>query len=270
VAASGPAGLQATQNAPTNKAIGPGPERNDLANLPDDAFALVLTAIDEPRAAARMLSAYQRACAAVLVPAPSELGPLTPVLVQVQATSACLASSRTQDRYPCPGLLMAATHGWVQLLPRLVEHGEKWSDETSKQAVRSNHLEVFQWGRLHIPFLINWGSRCDDAAQCGHLELLRLLRAQSSPAPWGEMTCFYAASGGYLELLQWARAQSPPTPWDEFTCTAAAKGGHLELLRWARAQTPPAPWDEFTCSAAAAGGHLELLQWARAQTPPDP
>ena len=259
------------------KAIGTGPEWNDLDNLPDDAFALVLTAIDEPRAAARMLSAYQRACAAVLVPAPSELGPLTPVLVQVQATSACLASSRTQDRYPCPGLLMAATHGWVQLLPRLVEHREKWIGETSRQAVRSNHLEVFQWGRLHIASLswgsrcsLSWGTRCDDAAQCGHLELLRLLRAQSSPAPWGEMTCFYAASGGYLELLQWARAQSPPAPWDEFTCTAATKGGHLELLRWARAQTPPAPWDEFTCSAAAAGGHLELLQWARAQTPPDP
>jgi len=102
---------QATQNAPTNKAIGPGPEQNDLANLPDDAFALVLTAIDEPRAAARMLSAYRRARAAVPVPGPSELGPLTPVLVQVQATSACLASSRTQDRYQGPGLMMAATPG---------------------------------------------------------------------------------------------------------------------------------------------------------------
>jgi len=269
VAASGPAGLQATQNAPTNKAIGPGPERNDLANLPDDAFALVLTAIDEPRAAARMLSAYRRTRAAVPVPAPSELGPLTPVLIQVQATSACLASSRTQDRHPCPGLMMAATHGWVQLLPRLVEHGEKWIDETSRQAVRSNHLEVFQWGLLHIPSL-NWGSRCDDAAQCGHLDLLRLLRAQSPPAPWGWATWFYAASGGYLELLKWARAQSPPAPWDVYTCTAAAEGGHLELLRWARDQTPPAPWDEFTCTAAAGGGHLELLQWARAQTPPVP
>jgi len=226
----------------------------DLTSLPDDAFAVVLTAIDQPQAAARMLAACRRVRVAVPVPPDSaSVGPNAPMVVQVQAMPAFLRSPvaklhRLGSGRPGPGgggLELAATHGWVHLLPGLVEHGERWSDETRLQAVRHNQFKVVEWGCLHAP-AFSWGSTCSDAAGAGHLELLQWARAQSRPAPWDETTCSAAAYGGHLELLQWARSQTPPASWDERTCGAAARGGHLELLQWARAQTPPAPWNAWT------------------------
>jgi len=70
----------------------------DHTSLPDDAFALVLTAIDQPQAAARMLATCRRV--RLVVPGPgsgppvaaSELGPSAPLVVQVQAMLAFLRS----------------------------------------------------------------------------------------------------------------------------------------------------------------------------------
>ena len=99
---------------------------------------------------------------------------------------------------------------------------------------------------------------CEAAARGGHLEELKVLRANG--CPWDEQTCSHAAAGGNLEVLQWAHANG--CPWDERTCSYAARGGHLDVLLWARANG--CPWDSITCSWAAEGGHLEVLQWARA------
>jgi len=240
---------QAPVNASSMDAPGEGaaPGRRravDLTSLPDDAFALVLTAIDQPQAAARMLATCRHVRVAVpvpvlvMVPVPvppvtaSELGPSAPLVVQVQAMSGFLlspaAKSHRGGRPGGGGLELAATHGSVELLPGLVCHGQHWSDETLLQAVRHNHLKVVEWGRLHAT-AFSWGGTCSAAA----------------------------AGAGHLELLQWAHAQG--APWDEYTCSNAAQGGHLELLQWARAQNPPAPWDERICWGAAQGGHLELL-----------
>ena len=243
----------------------------DLASLPDDAFALVLTAIDQPQAAARMLATCRRVRVAVPLVSAS-VGPSAPMVVQVQVTSTFL---RSPEYHPPRngGLELAAQHGWVELLAGLVEYGERWSDETRLQAVRHNHLQVVEWGRLHAP-AFSWGATCSDAAGVGHLDLLKWARAQGAlwTAPWGMSTCSAAALSGHLDLLKWTRAQGAPwtAPWGMSTCSAAALGGHLELLKWARAQSPPAAWDDRTCWSAAEGGHFALLQWARAQTPPAP
>ena len=98
---------------------------------------------------------------------------------------------------------------------------------------------------------------CVAAARSGHLEELKVLRADGWP--WDEMTCSGAARCGHLEVLQWARANG--CPWDWRTCFRAAYGGRVEVLQWAR--TNGCPWNERTCAFAALGGHLELLQWAR-------
>ena len=43
--------------------------------------------------------------------------------------------------------------------------------------------------------------------------------------------CKNAAQGGHLEVLRWARANG--CPWDEATCASAAESGHFEVLKWA-------------------------------------
>jgi len=208
----------------------------NLMGMPDDTFAMVLAAIDQPQAAACMLATCQRVGVALRAPdavAPST-GPDAPMIVQVQAVSTLRLRDVGEEPFHRPALELASACGWVQLFPLLV-----------RPAAR--------------PFIYNF------AATGGHLALLQWARAQG--APWDAYTCKWAAQGGHLELLQWARAQTPPAPWDEETCACAA-GGHLELLQWARAQG--APWDALTCTEAAYGGHLALLQWARAQTLPAP
>ena len=224
----------------------------DLASLPDDVFALVVAAVDQPQAAARLLATCRRVRAAVPAPpgappgdSPGELGPSAPMVVQVQATSACLAAPASAGEFGAArlgGLELAAACGWVHLLPRLVEQGELWGDEASWQAVRHNRLQVVQWERLHVPSAL-CGPTCNDAAENGRLEVLQWARAQSPPAPWNETICEAAARGGHLELLRWARAQSPPVPWSELTSSIATGYGHLELVEWADAHAPPPPWD---------------------------
>ena len=44
--------------------------------------------------------------------------------------------------------------------------------------------------------------------------------------------CKNAAQGGHLEVLRWARANG--CPWDEATCASAAESGHFEVLKWER------------------------------------
>jgi len=227
---------------------------------------LELTAIDQPQAAGRVLATCRHVRARVAPVVPSR-GSSAPIVVQVVIMSA--------HRSPAPGgprgvrrgcLELAAAHGWVELLPGLVAHGERWTDEATRQAALNNRPRVLEWVRVRLPAC--WGSAhtATGAAEGGHLGLLQWARAQTPPAPWDHRTCSTAALGGHLALLRWARAQSPPAPWDTRTCSGAAGGGHLELLQWARAHG--APWDEATCSSAALSGHLEVLQWARAQAAP--
>jgi len=89
----------------------------DLESLPDDAFALVVAAIDQPQAAARMLATCRRVGAAVPAPPVLELGPSAPMVVQVRAMSACLAAvgpvaePSGSGRSGSGGLALAATHG---------------------------------------------------------------------------------------------------------------------------------------------------------------
>jgi hypothetical protein len=75
-----------------------------------------------------------------------------------------------------------------------------------------------------------------------------------------ERLCQAAASGGHLEELKVLRADG--CPWDKGTCSYAAKYGHLAVLQWAH--TNNCPWNWETCYWAALNGHLELLQRAHA------
>ena len=139
--------------------------------------------------------------------------------------------------------------------------GLRFKELDEKRAVELGCLSAVQrlqrGGRLSRQELL-----CEAAARGGHLEELKVMRANG--CPWDECTCRGAAEGGHLEVLQWARANG--CPWDERTCRWAAEGGHLEVLQWAHANG--CPWGSETCVFAAMGGHLEVLQWARANDCP--
>ena len=104
---------------------------------------------------------------------------------------------------------------------------------------------------------------CVAAARSGHLEELKVLRADG--CPWDWRTCFRAAYGGRLEVLQWARTNG--CPWNERTCAFAALGGHLELLQWAHGNG--CPWDGDTLRYARAWGDIEMVKWVIANGCPE-
>ena len=128
-------------------------------------------------------------------------------------------------------------------------------------AAWKGYLEVFEkyWSQGPQEELSKlWDeTTCRYAAQAGHLELVKWLRAKG--CPWDEVTSYMAAITGQLEVLQWMRAQDPPCPWDWMVCFYAASNGDLEVLRWARSQG--CPWDEKVSRAAAGSGHLKVLKW---------
>lgn len=120
---------------------------------------------------------------------------------------------------------------------------------------------------------------CAEAAKAGHLDVLKLARAQG--CPWDASTCIAAARHGHLHILQWARRHG--CAWDlrsegkgyyaDFygdeglthptltrTAAAAAAGGHLHLLVWATKNGCKCMDD--VCEAAALEGHLDVLAWA--------
>jgi len=131
-------------------AVGPGVQDINLISLPDDILPEVLTKIYDAQVAARVLAAWGSASAAIPVPLVHDLGTRTPVISQVQVTSAFLRSPE-YDPSRNRGLEMAANHGWVKLHPLLLKHGERWRDEATRQAARPNRLQVVHWGRNQDP-----------------------------------------------------------------------------------------------------------------------
>jgi len=121
-----------------------------LASLPDDLIGLVLTAIDQPLAAGRMLATCRRV--RTLVSMPRELGPSAPVAVQVEVLSGVRSPAPFAEATASSGgLELAATHGWVQLLPGLVGCGGHRTHEATRQAALNNRPQVLEWGHVHFP-----------------------------------------------------------------------------------------------------------------------
>jgi len=170
-------------------------------------------------------------------------------------------------------LVKIAANGNASLLDTACCVGHKIQNNELHTAIMGGHIECLKvmWVRCNnIQVYTNIAYMCMWAANSGHLEVLKWLRAQDPPCRWDSSTCPIAARYGHFEILKWLRSQNPPCPWDEWTCNEAAEHGHLDILKWARAQDPPCPWNSSTCSWAAQCGHLEILKWARAQNPPCP
>ena len=75
------------------------------------------------------------------------------------------------------------------------------------------------------------------------VEMCRALEEQLAGCPFDDETCRRAAQGGHLETLKWLRANG--CPWDGRTCAYAALRGYRRVVEWARANG--CPWSEETC-----------------------
>ena len=95
----------------------------------------------------------------------------------------------------------------------------------------------------------------DEAAMLGGLSALRRLQ-RGGRLSRQEYLCAAAARSGHLEELKVLRADG--TPWDKLTCWAAASGGHLEVLLWAKANG--CPRDEMELHIATESGHEAVVR----------
>ena len=178
----------------------------------------------------------------------------------------------------------AASGGFLEVLSFAFDEGCEWNDDTCTLAAMGGHLDVVAFARKngcvfnacaclmaarggHMNILehvycksfgiIDWDHRtCDEAAACGHLDLLIWLKQKG--CPWNSGTCARAALGGHLHVLQWAYKNG--CEWDWETCDHAAQGGHLHVLKWVRENG--CEWKSTTTTRAAEGGHLQTLKWA--------
>ena len=77
-----------------------------------------------------------------------------------------------------------------------------------------------------------------------------------SIASWGAAR---AAEGGHLEVLKWLRAEG--CPWDAWVCARAACGGHLEVLNWLQAEGCPREENACTEAAASEATKVMIYKW---------
>jgi len=165
----------------------------------------------------------------------------------------------------------ASAQGQLDALPMASAEGCSFTRITCMSAAAGGQINVLKWLRARSSPCERDETACEAAAKKGRLEVLQFLRSQSPPCPWGEGVCMVAACGGHLETLQWLRAESPPCPWKEPTVfDDAVSKSQLGVVQWLLAKEPPCPRGSRACEMAALHGHLELLQWMRARTPPYP
>jgi hypothetical protein len=89
---------------------------------------------------------------------------------------------------------------------------------------------------------------CADAAENGHLEILKYLH-EDAKAPWDEYTAIWAAAKGHLHILEYLVERK----FDKYgvcACAFAAEIGHFDCLKYLH-ETAKAPWD----SASVQGAH---------------
>jgi hypothetical protein len=99
---------------------------------------------------------------------------------------------------------------------------------------------------------------CLDAAENGHLEVLKYLREEAK-VPWDSDTASYAASNGHLHILEYL-VEREYDNYDVWSCICAAENGHLDCLKYLH-ETAKAPWDELAVRGAHEENQPECLQY---------
>jgi hypothetical protein len=75
------------------------------------------------------------------------------------------------------------------------------------------YLEILKWARENG---CEWDFHTGEAAQYGHLEVIKRARDNGNGRVWDNRICNNAAKGGQLEVLKWAKEND--CLWDDYTC----------------------------------------------------
>ena len=151
---------------------------------------------------------------------------------------------------------------WVCDTFEILPGFEEWRKNRVKGAVYEGDLVNFaalQGSAEILRWLIEkegWETNCrtgEWAGYGGSVEVLAYLKDYGYQLD--EEACRGAAEEGHLEALKFLRAQKPPCPWDADTCTYAARGrapGRFEVCQRAGPALPLGCVDLFLCGAGRA------------------
>ena len=132
----------------------------------------------------------------------------------------------------------------------------EWDYRTINAAVDQGNLEMVKYCVANeCP--IDEGA-CAEAAEKGHLEVLKYLREEVK-APWDYDTAEWAAKNGHLHILEYL-VERKFDKYNEWACTLAAKFGYFDCLVYLH-ETAKAPWDSWGVFWAHTNNHSECLQY---------
>lgn len=140
--------------------------------------------------------------------------------------------------------------------------------ENNLHAIGSNIVpELAAQGRLDllkVAFRLKWTigqTAFLKAAEYGHLEVLKWLRANVPEQFHAENVCNIAARNGSLDILKYMNAEGLCQNCDVmYTC--AAKGGRLDVIQWIIVNN--ITWnDERIMTLAAENGQDHIVEWMK-------
>ena len=133
-----------------------------------------------------------------------------------------------------------------------------WNKKTINMAARHGSLEIVKYCVANeCPIDV---FACADAAENGHLEILKYLHEEAK-APWGSYTADCAASSGHLHILEYlVKRKYQYNQFNTYSCQCVAEHGHLDCLKYLH-ETAKAPWDEDAVQGAHKNNHPECVQY---------
>ena len=167
-----------------------------------------------------------------------------------------LWSAYLYDDEPCFCLQVARTNK-LELLKWIREEKKcEWDSGTIDVAAYQGNLEMVKYC-VAKKCPIN-AFACADAAENGHLEVLKYLR-ETAKAPWDWKTAIWAAENGHLHILEYLVERK----YDQYStrvCWEAAGNGHLDCLQYLH-ETAKAPWDSEAVRKAHKNDHPDCVQY---------
>jgi hypothetical protein len=132
----------------------------------------------------------------------------------------------------------------------------KWNKSTIEVAAFIGNLEMVKYCVANECPIDE--RACENAAENGHLEVLKYLREEAK-APWGWKTAYWAAQNGHLHILEYLVERK----YDQYStgaCALAAENGHLDCLKYLH-ETAKAPWNFWAVRFAHENNQTECLQY---------
>ena len=160
---------------------------------------------------------------------------------------------------------IACKNGHLNVIKFLLHKGLMPTEKVYLDAAEYGHLHILKYIKITCPTHVFNSIIYSHAAINGHIEIIEWLKSLDPQCPWDDQIMSVAAANGQIETLKWLRSQG--YPWDKFICIRAARSGQLKTIQWLISQNPQCPLDDFVYSEAVKYGHFEIIKWLRFHSP---